>query len=337
MPEEMKADISAYLAANAQALEILHKAAAIEGCRFDVDFPQGYGISLLHIAKLRHAAQMLELQAMMKVEAGKPDEGAMAIEDSFAIARALQNEPVLISQLVRLSVASLSVSSLERVLSRTTLGEQQLTDLSKTIASQENPEALMRGLAGERCTGEDLFNNFSRYSGPVTKPAAELPLWQLSGLKAMDHLRYLQLMAELVRIAGGSAKDVRDITKNLEKKVHQVPRLYFQTTKLVSWLEGVNEEQLKIFARLRSARVGIAVERFRMANGRLPDLLDELTPKWLDTVPADPFDDQPIRYRKLVKGFVTYSVGPDQKAHGGKERDPKNSSAPYDITFIVAR
>ena len=73
------------------------------------------------------------------------------------------------------------------------------------------------------------------------------------------------------------------------------------------------------------------------ANGRLPDSLDELVPKWLDAVPTDPFDDKPIRYKKLAKGFVTYSVGPDLKDDGGKERNPKDSNAPYDITFIVAR
>jgi hypothetical protein len=338
LPEDMKTDISAYLAANAEALEFLHKAAAIDGCRFDLDFSQGYGMPLPHLGKLRQATQLLELQALMKVEGGKPDDAAMAIADSFGAARALQNEPVLISQLMRLGVISISVSNLERVLSRSTLGDQQLTDLSNAIASQENPEALIRGLAGERCTGEDLFlNNLSRYIGPVTKPGNALTLWQLSGLKAMDHLKYLQLMAELVRTAGGSARDILDTAEDWEKKVHQLPRLYFLTNFLVPALTRVNEEQLKIFARLRSGRAAIAVERFRMANGRLPGSLDELTPKWLDTVPADPFDDQPIRYKKLAKGFVTYSVGPDQKDHGGIELDPKHYNIPHDITFIVAR
>jgi hypothetical protein len=338
LPEDMKTDISAYLAANSEALELLHKAAAMEGCRFDLDFSRGYDMPLPHLVKLRQAARLLELQALTKVEGGKPDEAAMAIADSFGAARALQNEPVLISQLVRFAVISISVGSMQHALSRMTLGDQQLTALSKAIASQENPESLIRGLVGERCTGEDLFlNNLSPYSGPDNKPGNALTLWRLSGLKAMDHLTYLQLMAELLRTAGGSAKDMRDMPKDLEKKVHQVPRLYFLTNLLVPALERINEEQLKTFARLRSARAGIAVERFRMANGRLPDSLEELTPKWLDTVPADPFDDKPIRYKKLARGFVTYSVGPDEKDHGGIESDPKDSKAPHDITFIVAR
>ena len=337
LPDDMKTDISAYLAANAQALELLHKAAAIERCRFDLDFSLGVGIPLHHLAELRHAARLLELQALMKVEGGKPDEAAIA--DSFGAARALLNEPLLASQLVRMAVNSISASTLERVLSRTTFGDKQLMDLSNAIASQENPEPLMRGMAGERCRGEDIFNNFSRYSGELNyEPGSTaLFLWKWSGLKSKDHLTYLRLMDEVVRAAGGSAKGMRELSKDWEQEVQQVPKYYLLTRLLVPALSSVYKEELKMLAHLRAGRAAIAVERFRAANGRLPDSLDELTPKWLDTVPADPFDDNPIRYRKLAKGFVTYSLGPDLTDAGGRERDPKDPKAPYNIPFTVAR
>ena len=38
LPKEMQAAVSAYLTSNAQALDLLHQAAAIADCRFDVDF-----------------------------------------------------------------------------------------------------------------------------------------------------------------------------------------------------------------------------------------------------------------------------------------------------------
>ncbi len=50
MSEDMKTDISAYLAANAQALELLHKAASIKGCRFDLDFSRGNEMPLPHFS-----------------------------------------------------------------------------------------------------------------------------------------------------------------------------------------------------------------------------------------------------------------------------------------------
>ena len=331
LPDEVKTDISAYLAANAQALELLHKAATIEGCRFDLDFSRGNDMLLPHLAELRQAGRLLELQALMKVEGGKPDEAARAIADSFGAARALLKEPLLISQLVRMAVISLSVSGLERVLSRTALGDQQLTDLSKAIALQENPEGLMRGLAGERCIGEDVYlSNFSRYAEADYKPGADaLFFWNWSGLKAMDQLAYLRMMAGMVKAAGGSAKEMRDQPAECEREIKQASKVYLLTWSLAPALLRVNEEQLRMLAHLRTARAAVAVERFRAANGRLPDSLDELMPKWLDTVPADPFSDKPIRYRKLSKGFMTDSVGP--------EEDRDRIWAHDQVSFIVAR
>ena len=154
LPKEMQTDVSAYLASNAQALDLLHKAAAIEGCRFDVDWMQGFAARLDHLANLRQAARLLELQALMKVEESKPDEAAAAVAASFAAAHSLRNEPILISQLVRIAAESISLGTLERVLSRTALTDKQLTDLSARIAAEDTPEPFQRGMAGERCLGE---------------------------------------------------------------------------------------------------------------------------------------------------------------------------------------
>jgi hypothetical protein len=55
-------------------------------------------------------------------------------------------------------------------------------------------------------------------------------------------------------------------------------------------------------------------------------------------VPTDPFNDQPLRYRKLTKGYIVYSLGPDFTDDGGKEKAPHApESAHYDITFTVRR
>jgi hypothetical protein len=46
-------------------------------------------------------------------------------------------------------------------------------------------------------------------------------------------------------------------------------------------------------------------------------------------LPLDPFDGQPLRYKKLPKGYVVYSNGEDGKDDGGDEKK--------DITFTVER
>jgi len=93
-------------------------------------------------------------------------------------------------------------------------------------------------------------------------------------------------------------------------------------------------------ARLRTARAALAVERFRLANGRLPAELNQLTPRFLATLPRDPFDGEQLRYKLLPTGYVLYSIGPDGRDDGGKEYPTKpfgKTTPPYDITITVER
>jgi len=71
-------------------------------------------------------------------------------------------------------------------------------------------------------------------------------------------------------------------------------------------------------AQLRAAIVALAVERFRHEHGRWPNSLAELVPSKLSKIYTDPYDGQPLRYRKNKEGVVIYSVGPDKIDDGGK-------------------
>jgi hypothetical protein len=45
-----------------------------------------------------------------------------------------------------------------------------------------------------------------------------------------------------------------------------------------------------------------------------------------------------LRFKKLAKGYVVYSVGSDREDNGGKEKQPGDKSdSGYDLTFTVAR
>ena len=115
-----------------------------------------------------------------------------------------------------------------------------------------------------------------------------------------------------------------------------VSRMLLPTLTTASARAGEN------FARLQATQVGLALERYRLANQeKLPHNLDELVPTFLKTVPLDPFDGRPLRYRKLAKGYVVYSIGSDGTDDAGAEKRFRsagsNASDPYDVTFTVER
>jgi hypothetical protein len=85
-------------------------------------------------------------------------------------------------------------------------------------------------------------------------------------------------------------------------------------------------------------RTALAVERFRLANTNAsPPTLDVLVPKYCSSAPLDPFDEEPLRYRKLTHGYIVYSIGADGVDNGGSERDNKKNKAAYDLTITVER
>jgi hypothetical protein len=76
---------------------------------------------------------------------------------------------------------------------------------------------------------------------------------------------------------------------------------------------------------ITASKVILACEAYRQAVGELPPDIETLVPKYLDSVPLDPFDGAPIRYSK-AKGIV-YSVGIDLKDSGGSVKPAINAAS----------
>jgi hypothetical protein len=63
--------------------------------------------------------------------------------------------------------------------------------------------------------------------------------------------------------------------------------------------------EAECLAQLRLGGTAVALEQFRAAHeNRYPAALSELTPEYLSVTPADPFDGQPLRYRKRGCGYL---------------------------------
>ena len=67
------------------------------------------------------------------------------------------------------------------------------------------------------------------------------------------------------------------------------------------------EKRCEMDAHVAATQIIIACHLFQRATGRKPQTLDELVPDFLPSVPLDPFDGKPFRY-KPEEGIV-YSVG----------------------------
>ena len=85
--------------------------------------------------------------------------------------------------------------------------------------------------------------------------------------------------------------------------------------------------------------MAVALTNYRIATGHYPASLDELVPKYLLAVPADPFDGKPMRY-VLRDGVATiYSVGEDRIDDGGQleRKEDDRQSKTLDVGLILKK
>jgi len=66
------------------------------------------------------------------------------------------------------------------------------------------------------------------------------------------------------------------------------------------------------------ARIGCALERYRLAHGDYPEALAPLAPQFIEQVPHDVIGGEPLKYHRTDDGqFVLYSIGWNEKDDGG--------------------
>jgi hypothetical protein len=66
------------------------------------------------------------------------------------------------------------------------------------------------------------------------------------------------------------------------------------------------------------AAIACALERYRLAEGALPEKLDALVPHFMKSLPRDIINGEPYKYRKNSDGsYLISSVGWDTTDEGG--------------------
>ncbi len=337
LPQEMMSAIEKHLEPNKQAIRLLHEAASLGRSRYPIDLRDGAAMRVNHLTSVRRGAELLALAACWHAREGNP-EAARALTSCFALGESLGDEPVLISQLVRYAIDAISVYALQDILSLVSLPAGALTALESAIRSlPSKPGTPPRWVLGEmlfvaEASKPEQLGSELRLSGWTA------PAYRQTGVLQLDALYRLAVMDEFVEACREPfprrIEASRRVASEKDRRASQRPWLHPLTVRRMPTVYGGVLEEAADFARLRSARVALAVERFRLDNERLPEKLSELVPAYIEEVPADPFDGKPVRYKRLKTGYVLYSLGRDQDDDSGEEGE---YDADSDIVFRVTR
>ena len=348
LTRETRELVTEYLTANHAALDLLHKGAAIRHSRYPVDFRTVKYMLLKapHLNPLRQGARLLCLEAVMRAEENNPSLAADSVASGFGLADSLATEPYLISQLVRGACYHYACLGLERTLNRVVLTDKDLAGLMTALPQDDCAQAMRLGLIAERSMTLDVLStlgpgihDFQDYvvsgkpmewgTGYQVSGYYLFLVYYTTGFTDQDMLCYMDLMEAYIRICERPAEERLRAIQPMRARNESLPHRCFLSRALTGDLGFAIIKNLRLVAEIRVARGALDVEQFRLSTGRLPDNLVEISHTLLNAIPLDPFDAHPLRYKRLAKGYVVYSVGDDGRDDGGDEKK--------DITFTVER
>jgi hypothetical protein len=341
-----------YLKSHADHMETVRAALRRPRSRFPVKFTDGYNTLLPHLAKLKTEAQQFRLEALVAAERGDTDTAITALGNAARTGHLLTDEPFLISQLVRIACLTIALNGAQDLLSRRDLTLSQLDRLNAMFNELKLPGSLRSAFIAERAASLSVFDpsanglaklasskDGSEYGLTPTDHAVAVKAMDVIGLAGADHRLMLETFDEAIELSDKDTPEdlvrSREVFAEAAKKAHGFPPKVFSGM-LLGALEGAANRFAGLEARRRAAVTAVATQRSRLdRKGALVERLEDLVPQFLPSVPLDPFDGQPLRYKGLPAGFEVYSIGADGRDNGGLERPSKGNVKEFDETFII--
>lgn len=356
-PQTAAQDVLLALSKYNPVIEKLRADSALPYSRFPLNYESQPPAAILlpHLAALKQFSQVIQLRAIAELQNNDSQKALDDVKLSLRLVDSIRTEPFLISHLVRIAILQITLQPIYEGLAERKWSDAQLADLDSELTKLDFLADYQFAIRGER--GLEIANiEFLRH--PTQNPQFKRPrlyflapffsLVQMlsnlssdegenpqsfqmsllgfgpSGWLPQNELRlaqfdtkwYLPIVDEnaqaispaKTRAAGGAlGKEIR----------HRTPENILETLFIPNWRNAAEK-----FAYAQSsanlARVAIALERYRLANGNYPDSLDAIAAQFPNGIPHDIINGEPLHYRRTDDGqFVLYSVGWNETDDGG--------------------
>lgn len=337
------------LQAGASDLETIRGAMDRPHAHFGLHWEEWPGTLLPHLALIKSMQQHLSLRVRVQLALNRVEPAWSDVRTGLYLAEVLRDEPLLISQLVRIAQGGIALEALSWGLEAHQWSEAQLLEFEKELMKINYLDGMAFGIEGERANMMTFFDWMAKDSMIVNavraigrtdpeSPYAELvgPLgtWIPSGVLrrnqaniALHHQIFLDEIYRLksVRSEGRFATELKfsvdEIDRALVEELMKVTPYNVLMPRLAPASGKAIEKAIRGETRLLCATIGCAVERYRLSEGEYPDSLEQLVPEYVAVLPIDPMDGNPLRYARTEDDkFRIWSVGLNDPGDEGRPR-----------------
>jgi hypothetical protein len=343
--------------ARVRALDLLREAADLPVLNFTLDYSEGFDMRLIHLTVFKRSAQLLSAATLVDLRRGETSSAVTNLNELLTLARHWNEEPLLLSQLVRAAAVQTAFAAQWEALEATPLTDEELSGLEQhwraldfvrpferslqmdrammivTIQQwrgSNSPSTLFFGSSGSSgATVADWFKDL----GETAKRRTADELWRASW-SYTDELNVLR--ADQVVIDGVRQIRTNGFFGDALAQIERGMRALGLDKAGDNWLRRRLGDNLRMmvgsvdsqtyflgkFLQVETARTlavaAIALKRYELRHGQLPGDLNALVPEFLGSVPRDPVDGRPLRYQLNSDGtFLLYSIGADGVDNGG--------------------
>ena len=294
--------------------------------RFPINYSADFvGTLLPDVQGTREVAQLLGYDAMLRAQEGDADGSLTSCRAILNTGRAIGDEPLIISQLVRIALRLVAVRKIERTLAQGQPSEDALKQMQQLLEQEEPENLLLIAMRGERGGDDRLMEALQtgkvRASGQDIMKIAGLsggnrqPTWterldlRLPATIKSQRAAMLRYMTQAVEAAKLPPEQQQQAIEKLEATAKDQPTLVrLFAPALAQFTNAARRGQVE----LRCTLAAVAAERYRREKGQWPESLEALrNGHYMKQIPTDVFDGEPLRMRRLEDGLVIYSIGPD--------------------------
>ena len=298
---------------------------------FPVHYEENAEALLAHLAPMKSLVVGIRLRTTALLNAGRPEEALADVRLGWRLIDALRQEPLLISQLVRIAMIQITVDSIWEGLARNQWKEPHIVELQGLASHLDMLSAYASAIRGERGFCNALMDRMHqgdfRLAGAFGEDSVRSPFLNAfrfapGGMLYQNQVLINRLHQEAM-LSAVDAKQHRvfpNVTVDLERSLlskrptpyNVLARLLFPAFTKFSAKIARSQNTLDCLA------TACALERFRFAKQDYPSELSALVPTYLASVPTDVMDGKPLRYtRNGTNNFTLYSIGWDEKDDGG--------------------
>lgn len=360
------AGVAEHIAERHSAVEAALEALQYQAFHGNLDYRRGFSMLLPHLSRMKGLAQVLSFAMLHDLHQGQPAAAFEKLNGLLALVDVLKDEPIIISQLVRIAVMHIACTATWEALHYDCWSDAQLAQLQKAWASYDFLPSMEKALSMERTIAVMEYERIRTSQLPLsavldpswgfgaTGPTPSLlsldwvermfdvreqifsPLWKFAWSQ-QDELHYCQTVQSILeadRHARSQKSGAAMLARigRLEEAGPGSPyqHIRFLVSRMISpALASSLRRPWVAQATGELAVAAIALRRYELRHHRLPTRLAALVPEFMERPPIDYMDGQPLRYcLDSDARYLLYSIGLNGIDEGGDATPTTNSSNP---------